>query len=39
MASCDTEQVLQVWKISEDFFFNEIDYMDRVEQLKDTDIE
>ena len=32
--SIDTEMVMQVWKMSEDFFFNEIDYLDRLDEIK-----
>lgn len=32
--SIDTEMSMQVWKMSEDFFFNEVDYQDRLDEIR-----
>ncbi len=37
--SVDTEASMQVWKMSEDFFFNEVDYLDRLGNIKEDYLE
>ena len=39
VASCDTEQLFQVWKMSEEALFNELDFIERVNMLNDNDVE
>ena len=33
--SCDTDSRMQVWKISDDFFFNEVEYLDKIHDIND----
>jgi histone-binding protein RBBP4 len=37
--SIDTQLMMQVWKISEDFMFDEIAFLDRLDMVKDSDLE
>jgi histone-binding protein RBBP4 len=37
--SIDTQMSMQVWKMSEDFFFNEIDFIDRLDLIREGDLE
>ena len=37
--TCDTDCKMQVWKLSDEFFFNEIDYLDKIENINDNEIE
>lgn len=32
--SIDTQMSMQVWKMSEDFFFNEVDFIDNMDKIK-----
>jgi histone-binding protein RBBP4 len=37
--SVDQEMNMQVWKMSEDFFFREVDFLDRLDLIKESDLE
>lgn len=37
--SVDTQLKMQIWKISDDFFFNEIDLLDNLGLIKESDLE
>jgi hypothetical protein len=37
--SVDTQLVMQIWKMSQDFMFKEIDFIDKLDMIKETDIE
>jgi hypothetical protein len=37
--SVDTQLLMQVWKMSQDFMFKEIDFIDKLDVIKETDIE
>jgi hypothetical protein len=37
--SVDTNMVMQVWKMSEDFFFNEVDFMYKLDTIKIGELE
>ena len=39
VVSCDTQLRMQIWKMSDDFFFNEIDFVDRFNEINDNDLE
>ncbi|CDW78759.1 histone-binding protein rbbp4-like [Stylonychia lemnae] len=38
-ASCDTDGSLQVWKMSQNFIFDEMDYYDQLESIKNEEVE
>lgn len=37
--SVDTQMSMQVWKMSEDFFFEEADFLDKLDLIKEGDLE
>ena len=39
VVSCDTDLCMQVWKMSDDFFFNEVDFLDKMDQINEADFE
>eukprot|EP00347_Sterkiella_histriomuscorum_P005399 403356762 len=39
IVSCSTNYQMQVWKMSPDFLFNEMDYYDQIESIQDMEVE
>jgi len=37
--SLDTQMGMQVWRMADDFFFNEVELYDKLGMIKDSDLE